>query len=71
MASSADLGVIWRVVLNDPVHFRDVQTSSSDIRAKQNSLLRLAELKERGSSLLLLQTTLEGERHQARMFKRN
>ena len=46
--------IIWRVVLNDPVNFREIQTPLCHIRAQQDPLIRLAELKISGSSLLLL-----------------
>ena len=33
-------GVVWRVVLDDPVNLRDIQTSRSYVSAQQNTLKR-------------------------------
>jgi hypothetical protein len=48
------LGVIWGVVLDDPVHCRDVQATRCHVCAQQDALVRLAELKEGAGALLLL-----------------
>ena len=48
--------VIWiigRVVLDDPVNFWEIKTSLSNIGAKQDTSLCLAELKISACSLLL------------------
>jgi hypothetical protein len=51
--------IIWRVVLDDPVNFREIQASLCDISAQQDSLLCLAELEISGSSLLLLLLSMD------------
>ena len=48
------LGIIWRIILDDPVHCWDVQPSGRHISAQQDPLVRLAELKEGAGALLLL-----------------
>lgn len=48
------LGVIWWVILDDPVNCRNVQATRSNIRAQQDALVRLAELKEGAGALRLL-----------------
>lgn len=53
------LGVIGRVVLNNPVHFGDVQPSGCHISAQQYPRIRVAELEERGGSLILLLLSLD------------
>lgn len=45
--------IIWGVVLDDPVNFREVKTSLSHISAKQDSGLSLTELKVSARSFLL------------------
>jgi hypothetical protein len=45
--------IIWGVVLDDPVNFREVKTSLSHIGAKQDSGLSLTELKVSARSFLL------------------
>lgn len=47
-------GVVRRVVLNDPVHRRNVEPSGSHIRAEQDACLRLVEIQEGARSPLLL-----------------
>ncbi|MEQ2198223.1 hypothetical protein XENOCAPTIV_009665 [Xenoophorus captivus] len=49
-----DLGIIWRVVLDDPVHFRNVESSSRHVRAEQDAGVGVAELEECGGSFGLL-----------------
>jgi len=46
--------IIWGVKLDDPVNFREVETSLCNVGAKQNSFLCLTELKVGARSLLLL-----------------
>ena len=48
------LGVIRGVILDDPVHGRNIQATSCDICAEQDARLSLAELEEGGRALLLL-----------------
>mmetsp|Transcript_33382 Transcript_33382/g.57175 ORF Transcript_33382/g.57175 Transcript_33382/m.57175 type:complete len:218 (+) Transcript_33382:455-1108(+) len=48
------LGIIRRIILDDPVHRGDVETSRSHIGTQQNAAGLLAELEERGGALLLL-----------------
>jgi len=48
------LRVVRRVVLNDPVHVRDVQPARRDVRAQQHARLGLAEVEEGGRALRLL-----------------
>jgi hypothetical protein len=50
--------VIRRVVLDDPVHGRDVETTGGNVRAQQNAVIRVDELEKGGGTLLLLLTTL-------------
>lgn len=59
------LGVIGRVVLNNPVHFRDVQPSGRHIGAQQYSRICVAELEERGCSLILLLLSLDSKSRRA------
>lgn len=54
------LGVIWWIVLDDPVHLGDVQTSGSHVRAQQDARVGVTELEEGGGSLGLLLLTLRG-----------
>jgi len=39
------LRIIWGIVLDDPVNFGKVEASLSDISAKENTLVTLAEFK--------------------------
>lgn len=48
------LGIIRRIILDDPVYSRYVKTTSCHICTQQYALLCLTELKERGGTLLLL-----------------
>lgn len=48
------LGIIWWVILDDPVHCGDVQATSRHISAQQDALVCLAELKKGGGALGLL-----------------
>ena len=47
------IGIIWRVKLNNPINVGEVKASLSNISAKKNSSLGLAEFKVSRSSLLL------------------
>ena len=49
-----DLGVIRRVVLNDPINGRDVQTPGSYVRAQENPGLSVTKLEEGLGTLALL-----------------
>lgn len=53
------LGVIRGVVLDDPVHLGDVQTSGRHVRAQQDARVRVAELEEGGGALRLLLLPLQ------------
>lgn len=48
------LGVVWGVVLDDPVHLRDVQPSSCHVSTQQDPRVRVAELEEGGGAFGLL-----------------
>ena len=48
------LGVIWRIILNDPIDVREVKTPLRDISAQKNARFSLCEFKISGSPLLLL-----------------
>lgn len=48
------IGIIGRVVLDHPVHLREIKATLSNISAKQDALLSLAELKVGRCALLLL-----------------
>ena len=50
------LGIIWRIVLDDPVDQRNVETARRHIRAQQYAALGIGELEEglRAFGLLLL-----------------
>lgn len=48
------LGVVWRVVLDDPVHRRNVQASRRNVGAEQHAGLGVDELEEDGGASLLL-----------------
>lgn len=54
-----DLGVVGGVVLDDPVHLGDVQSSGGHVRAQQDPRVRVAELKEGGGALGLLLLPLQ------------
>ena len=62
------LWVIRRIILNDPVYFRNIQSSSSHISAQENTRLCLTEVKECCSPLLLflssLVTNIQAYKHQ-------
>jgi hypothetical protein len=53
------LGVIWGVILDDPVHLRDVQTPGGHVCTQQDARVRVTKLEEGGGSLGLLLLTLE------------
>lgn len=46
--------IIWWVELDNPVNFREVKTSLSDICAKKDTCIGLAEFKVSRSAFLLL-----------------
>jgi hypothetical protein len=48
------LGIIRRIILNDPVYCRNVQPTRCHIRAQQDALVCLAELEKGGGALGLL-----------------
>lgn len=48
------LGVIWGVVLDDPVHLRDVEPSSCHVSTQQDAGVGVAELEEGGGTFGLL-----------------
>lgn len=52
------LGVIWGVVLDDPVHLRDVQPSSRHVGTQQDARVSVAELEEGGGTFGLLLLSL-------------
>ena len=54
-------GVVRRIILDDPVHRRDVQPPRRHIRAKQDRLLRILELVERVRPLGLLLPPVDAE----------
>ena len=47
-------GVIWWIELNDPVNVWKIEAPLCNIRAQEDSALRLAKFEIRGSPLLLL-----------------
>lgn len=51
--------LIRRVVLNDPVHLRDIQSASGNVRAEQDAGLCLTEGEERARAFLLLLLSLQ------------
>lgn len=55
------LGIVWRIVLYDPVHRRNIETTRGHIRAQENATLGVAELEERRSSFGLLLFSLKEE----------
>lgn len=59
-----DLGVIWRVVLHDPVHLGDVQPSSCHVCAQQDAGVSVAELEEGGGTFGLLLFALRNDTKQ-------
>ena len=48
------IGIIWRVVLHDPVDLREVKSTLGHICANQDAFLALGELEVGASPLLLL-----------------
>lgn len=48
------LRVIWWVILDDPVHLRDIESSGSNISTKQDARVCITELEKCGGSLCLL-----------------
>lgn len=48
------LGVVRRIVLDDPVHLWDVQPSGGHVSAQQDPRIGVAELEECGGSFGLL-----------------
>jgi len=53
-----DLGVIWRIDLDDPVDRGDVQTSRRHVRTQQDGLFGVAELEKRLGTFCLLLLSL-------------
>lgn len=53
------LGVVRGVVLDDPVHLGDVQSSGGHVRAQQDPRVGVAELEEGGGALGLLLLALQ------------
>ena len=53
------LGVIWGVVLHDPVHLGNIQPPCCHISTQENATLSLTELQESRRALLLLLPTLK------------
>jgi hypothetical protein len=53
------LGIIWGVVLHNPVDLRNIETSGGHIGTQQDALALLAELEERLCPLGLLLLALE------------
>lgn len=51
-------GIIWRVKLYNPINCRNIQSTSSNIRAQQNAPVSIAELEKGGRTFLLLLFTL-------------
>lgn len=60
---AADLGVVRRVILNNPVDFGNIQPSSCHVRAQQYPRVRIAELEECGRALVLLLPSLESNQN--------
>ncbi len=56
------LGVIWRVVLDDPVHLGDVQPSCCNVSTQQDARVSVAELEEGGGAFGLLLLSLRSTR---------
>lgn len=54
-----DLGVVRGVVLDDPVHLRDVQPAGCHICAQQDARVCVAELEEGGGAFGLLLLSLK------------
>ena len=46
--------VVWRVKLNDPIDFRDIKPSRSDICTEKDTIGSVTELEECVGTLLLL-----------------
>lgn len=56
------LGVIWGVILYDPVHLGDVQASGRHVGTQQDARVSVTELKEGGGTLRLLLLPLRDKR---------
>lgn len=56
------LGVIWGVVLDDPVHLRNVKPSSCHVSTQQDAGVSVAELEEGGGTFGLLLLALRNRR---------
>lgn len=48
------LGVIWGVILYDPVHLGDIQASGRHVCTQQDARVSVTELEEGGGTLRLL-----------------
>ncbi len=46
-------GVIWGIILDDPIDAWDIQSTGCDVRAKQDARVGVAELEERVRAFLL------------------
>jgi hypothetical protein len=53
------LGIIWGIELNDPVYFRDVQTSSGDISTQQDARFGGNKLEEGSGPFGLLLLSMD------------
>ena len=57
------LGIIWRVILNNPVDFRNIQPSGCHVCAQQYPSICIAKLEECGCTLILLLPSLESNQN--------
>ena len=55
------LGLVWGVVLDDPVDGGDVEAAGGDVGGEEDALFGVAELKEGGGALVLLLLAVELE----------
>ena len=49
-----NLGLIWRIILDNPIDGGDVETSGSDVSAEKNARLSVTKLEKCRSALRLL-----------------
>lgn len=61
--SSTYFWIIWRVILDNPVNFRNIQSSGSDISAQQYSRFCITELEKCCSTFGLFLLALKGNTH--------
>lgn len=52
------LRVVWWVILDNPVHLRDIESSGSNISTEQDARVGITELEKCGGPLCLLLFTL-------------